>query len=128
MFCKRCARDCKQRVHGLLLQRLQQGSEIGPSLLVDEVVVLQSLDGLPNITRQRVELRAPFIHEFFHLLHSTGFIGTLLRRGRVRVGAQAVQALARRLQLRLQGLTLTRHDVIELTPQVIQGAVRIVLL
>ena len=67
-----------ERVHGLLLPRLQQGGEIGAGLLVEEVVLLQPLDRVPNVTWQSVELRPPFRHEFFHLLHGAGLIGALL--------------------------------------------------
>src|SRR5262249_50431566 len=63
----------------------------------------------------------------FHFLHSAGFIGTLLRRLGVGVGFQSLQALPCRLQLRLQSLTLTRHDVVEWPPQVVEHAVWIVL-
>src|SRR5262249_9786806 len=80
-----------------------------------------------NITRQRLKLGASFSHEFFHFLHSAGFIGMLLRSLRVGVSPHSLQALPRRLQLRLQSLTLTRHDIVESPPQVVEHTVGIVL-
>ena len=80
MFCRRCARDCKSESMACCCSACSKAAKSVAGLLVDEVVLLQPLDGVPNITRQRVELRPPFLHEFFHLLHSAGFIGTLLRR------------------------------------------------
>src|SRR5262245_62428158 len=47
----------QERVHSLLLQRLQQGSKIGAGLLVEEIVLLQPLESIPDVTRQGVELR-----------------------------------------------------------------------
>ena len=107
-------------------KRLQQGGEISTGLLVDEVVLLQPPDRVPDVTRQGIELRPPFRHEFFHLLHSAASLARCcgLRSG---IGRQVVQALTGRLQLRVQGLALARHNVVESAPQVVQGAVRIVL-
>ena len=98
-----------------------------PGLLVEEVVLLQPPYRVSDVTRQGVEVRPPFRHEFFHLLHNAGFIGALLCNIRVGVGRKAVQTLTGCLHLRVQGVALAHHNVVEPAPQVVQGAVRIVL-
>jgi hypothetical protein len=105
----------KEGCKGLLLQRLQQRLKVGARLLIHKVVLLQALDGLAEVAWQVIQYGTSFRHDVFHLLDGAAFVLLLLcRLGRVIKARRG--PLSRCLQLRLEGLTLTRHDLVKLAP------------
>jgi hypothetical protein len=105
----------EERIEPLLLQALQQGIEIGFGLTIHEVVGMQTAKGFTHIAGKMIQHLVMRGDNVFHFLNGSRLVLPLPLRVRAVCG-HLLQALPRRGQLVIQGLALTRHNVIELTP------------
>ncbi len=118
----------KERLHGLLLQSLHEGFEIGLGLAIHKTIRRQAANGFAHVLRrQLIQRLKAFGHDVCHLPNGAFLIGLLLG-GIRRIVVDLRGVLPRGRQLRFQGLPLPGHNVIQLALYIRQDAIGVVLL